>query len=633
MAGRKKSRSKAEAASAEETRSKKGGLSRAVVWILLALVVFGLGGYGAVNFGGRIESIGKVGNTPIPIDRYARALSEEMRALQAQTGQSFTLSQLQAFGLDRQILARVVGEVALEDEAARAGISVGDAELGRQLREIAAFRGIDGNFDKQAYKFALDRLGMSAREFEEQLRAEIARSILQAAVISATPTPPVLLETLLAWLGETRDASWALIGPEDVEGEIGQPTEEDLKAYYEEHADRYTLPETKLITYAWLTPDMLMDRIEVDEAALRALYEQRRDQYVQPERRLVERLVFPDAEAAREARARLDAGEVTFEDLVAERGLKLEDIDLGDVTRADLGPAADEVFALTEPGIVGPVETPLGPALFRVNAILPAQTVSFEEAREELRREYAAEQAARLVSEQIEPISDLLAGGATLEELAQETDMELGKIEWTPDSEDGIAAHAAFREAAAAVKEGDFPEVRELDNGGIFALRLDELRPPQLQPLDEVRDQVIADWQRDLLALRMAEKAAALADAIEKGADMSALGLEVEQQTGLRRDGFVEGVPADFVRTLFSMKPGEARALRGEDAAVVLRLDAVHPADPKDPDLAAMRKDADGRYRQAIAQDILAAFTEAVQEEAGLSLDRAAINAVHARFP
>lgn len=634
MAGKRTSGGKAGTRAEDAApRRKAGGLSKAVVWIILLLVVIGLGGYGAVNFSGRIDSIGKVGETPVPVERYARALSDEMRALQAQTGQNFTLSQLRAFGLDRQVLARVVGEVALEDEAARAGISLGDEELGRQLIEIAAFRGIDGTFDRQAYEFALDRIGMTKRQFEEQLRAEIARTLVQAGVVSATPAPPVLIDTLVAWLGERRDVSWARVGPEAIEGEIGQPNEDDLKAYYDEHADRYTLPETKVITYVWLTPDMLLDRIEVDDAALRALYEQNRDRFDQPERRLVERLVFPDRASAEAARARLDAGKASFEDLVAERGLALSDIDLGDVTREDLGTAADAVFALDAPGVVGPVDTPLGPALFRVNAILPAQSVPFEEAREELKAEYAAESAARLVAEQREPIADLIAGGATLEDLAKETDMELGHIDWTPASEEGIAAYPAFRAAAQAVKEGDFPEVKDLDNGGLFALRLDALRPPTLQPLETVREQVVADWQRDLRALRMAEKAAALAEALKQGADPEALGLSLKRETELKRDAFLEGLPDDFVATAFRMKPGELRTVSGADAAYVLRLDAVHPADPSDPDLAAARAGIERRVRQALAGDILAAFTGAVQNEAGISLDSAAINAVHAQFP
>ena len=34
----------------------------------------------------------------------------------------------------------------------------------------------------------------------------------------------------------------------------------------------------------------------------------------------------------------------------------------------------------------------------------------------------------------------------------------------------------------------------ELDDGGIVTLTVDEVTPPALRPLDEVRDEVIASW-------------------------------------------------------------------------------------------------------------------------------------------
>ena len=61
---------------------------------------------------------------------------------------------------------------------------------------------------------------------------------------------------------------------------------------------------------------------------------------------------------------RIRAGEATFEDVVADRGLTLDDTDMGDVTRDALGDAAEAVFALEEPGVTGPVETDLGPCDF-----------------------------------------------------------------------------------------------------------------------------------------------------------------------------------------------------------------------------------------------------------------------------
>jgi hypothetical protein len=66
----------------------------------------------------------------------------------------------------------------------------------------------------------------------------------------------------------------------------------------------------------------------------------------------------------------------------------------------------------------------------------------------------------------------------------------------------------------------DFPEVLTLDDGGIFALRLDAVRAPALQPLDDVRDEVIARWQMQALTDRVAERAQAVADEIAAGREM-----------------------------------------------------------------------------------------------------------------
>ena len=80
-------------------------------------------------------------------------------------------------------------------------------------------------------------------------------------------------------------------------------------------------------------PEELAKDQPVDDAALQKLYDERIDEFVVPEKRLVERLVFPDANTAQTAKDRLDAGE-SFETLVRERGLELDDIDLGDVDKA-----------------------------------------------------------------------------------------------------------------------------------------------------------------------------------------------------------------------------------------------------------------------------------------------------------
>src|SRR5690606_18318589 len=103
-----------------------------------------------------------------------------------------------------------------------------------------------------------------------------------------------------------------------------------------------------------------------------------------------------------------------------------------------------------------------------------------------------ADQARRQIERMEGDIEDLLASGAGLEELADETPMELGTITLDAGSAEGPAAYDAFREAAMAAVEGDFPEMHRLGDGGVFALRLDEVRPAALRPLAEVRDEVAA---------------------------------------------------------------------------------------------------------------------------------------------
>ena len=117
----------------------------------------------------------------------------------------------------------------------------------------------------------------------------------------------------------------------------------------------------------------------------------------------------------------------------------------------------------------GRCETPLGPALYRVNAILDPTEVPFEEARDDLSVEFAQDAARRSIDAARDEIDDMLAGGATLEELADDTDMELGVIRWDGEQTTtgvGIAAYEEFRTTAATLEEGDFPTLEGLSDGG-----------------------------------------------------------------------------------------------------------------------------------------------------------------------
>jgi len=610
--------------------SQKKGKS-VVVWVLMGLLILGLGGFGVTNFGGTVRSIASVGDVEVDVNDYARALDREMRNLSQQFGQAVGLEQLQAFGRDAAIRSALITAAALDNETGRIGISVGDEEVGRQIVGAGQFQGINGEFDREGYREALRRQGLSEAEFEAKLRAETARTILEGAVVGGVAAPAAHVDALVSWALEERGFTHAELIAADLAEPVPEPTEAQLTDFYEAEIDRYTRPELRRISYAWLSPEAFAAEVELDEDALRAAYEERIAQYVQPERRIVERLVFADQDAAEAARARIDAGAATFAEIVAERGLDLADIDLGDVTEDDLGAAGAAVFALDGPGIAGPADTPLGPALFRVNAVLDAQEVTFEEARDELAETLTIDRARRLILDQSGAIEDLLAGGATLEDLEAEAGMEFGTIAMAPETRQGIAAYTAFRQAAMQAEEGDYPELFELEDGGVAALRLDAIDPPAPRPFDEVRDRVASDWKASETQARLVTLAEEMQAALDNGETLEGLGLVTTRHAPMTRDAFLPDLPQAALDAVFATAPGD-HAVVTQDGVHILRTDEIVAVAPDAPEARAMRRELSAQLERAISDDLYAAFAAAMQAQAGISLNNAAIQAVHAQL-
>lgn len=619
---------------APSSSMRRGSAGKIFVWIILVLLILGLAGFGANGIGGSISSVGSVGKTDITVADYQRALQQELSFETRRRGQPVTMQQARLEGIDRRVLDRLAGGAALSEEARVVGLSVGDDEVATQLRGVPAFQGADGQFNRENYEFALRQNGIGASEFEEQLRVTAARDLLQQAVTGGLTVPETYAQTLYGFLQESRSFRWAPVEPGLLDGEAPEPTEAELASFHEEQAAQFRTPETRKLTYAWLTPDMLLETIEVDEGELQRLYEARASQYVRPARRLIERLGFADMDAAIAAKAQIDAGETSFDALIEARGLTLQDVDQGEVSRNDLdADIADAVFALTEPGISEPVTTSLGPVLYRVNAILQATEVTFDEARGDLVAEFTADRARRIIEDEIIVVDDLLVGGATLEELADESPMEVGTLELPGTSGDGIALYQEFREEAARLNVGDFPEVRELSDGGIFAVRLDEVVAPALPPLADIRDAVAEAWSNAQQTQRLADLGAELVTKIEGGTRMASLDLAARAERDMSRTDFIEDAPLGMLAAVFDLDaPGITFVQDPNGLSAVVELLDISAPDMSTDQAQAVTGQLNSVASESLAADVFELFGRAVQSRHGLSLDQNAVNAVLSQF-
>ena len=611
---------------------KKSATSKLAVWVIVGLLMFGMIGFGAASFNGTQRSLGSVGDKTVSITSYSNALQSETNRFQEQLGRALTQQEIQTIGLDQQALNRVINTRALDQLVTNLGLSASDERVRAQVVEIPAFQGLDGQFDRVAYAEVLKRNNLKEADFETSLREDTARRLVQQAVLAGIKMPSAYSQAITSYISETRDFSWARVTREDLVTGTPVATEADLVAYHTENPDQFTTPAAKTITYIWLTSDMIAETINISDEALQAAYDARSDEFIQLPSRLVERVIFSSQEEAQDAMEAIAEGATSFEQVVQDRGLTLQDVDLGDVTEAALGDAGAMVFGLTEPGVTGLADTDLGPALFRVNAILDGNVQTFKMVQDQLRTEAALDAAIGEIAAISEEVDDLLAGGATLEDVAAETPMELGTIDWHLATKDKISSYEEFQTAAAGVTVEDFPALATLSDNGLFAIRFEADVPAVLQPLEDLRDGVSDAWvaqamQQQLLAL--AEK---IAPQVSLNAPLASFGLIENIEDDMMRSDSVDGTPPTLLFNAFETALGSATVLEDSDGVIVLIPRVEHAADLNNSQVKSLQNILGDRINAALAKDIFEAFGNGAREAVDVNINQTTLRSVNSNL-
>ena len=603
----------------------KTSVSKIFVWILLGFLFVGLIGFGTGNLSGNIKTIGKIGETEITVNQYVRALQTELRNTSQQFGQQLTLQQLQAFGIQQQVLARLVTDKLLENEASKLSLSVDDKTVRDNIVSLNVFKGPDGNFNQDAYNFALENAGYTSTEFEEEIRAETARNILSQSILSGNMTNKLQAELLASFLLEERSFNIQILKPENISFTVKDPSDEQLESFLEINVDDYTVPESKAITYAVLQPEMLIDIVESDDSILEKIYDEKKQEYNKPEQRTVERLSFLNMDEANSVMAEVTKSLTDFDKLLSDRNLSDEDVLYGTFTEEQLLEGKKQVFAGNVGEVVGPVETDLGPVIFRIREIIPAKTTSFEEAKPELDKEYKLSEAIKLIDERIEDSQNLLAAGGTLEELNKEIGFSVENILFNSEANIPILENKIFFDTAQTAKVNDFPEIKELPNGGLFALRVDQTVDARQKDIDEVRTELTNAWQKQELQNKLDEIAE---DMLIKHQYKG----KILNFNKITRDKVLPELPENIVEEAFNLSTGEGTVISGDEESFILRLKNVSNADLSSDTAKLLVSQLKNQISNSLSADLFESFANMARVNSKLDLNEQAVNAVHSSF-
>jgi len=613
-------------------RARKPRLSNVFVWIILGLLIVGLMGFGIGNFSGTTNRLGSVGSAEIMINRYIQAYQNVSQNL-TRTYPWLTGTEELANLATRQALGTVTHTAALANEANRVGLSVGDESVLEVIRTFPPFLDPQGDFSEDFYRFYLTQNGLTSAEFDALFRQQETLQLLDAVLSQGFAPRESWLNSVVAYELETRDVSWAEITDTLVDADRLTASPSELRAYYDENPDEFTIPSRRNVTYAWITPAMISEPDGVAEVDVQSLYDGRIDEYRVPEKRVVARMAFPTLEEARAASDRIAGDTVTFDSVAEERGIVLADIQLGPVEREALvGPAAEAVFGVDGIGVVGPVDSQVGPALFNVTGILNPVERALEDVREVLVAEIALERAVSAIADQLEEFNDLLAEGVSLEELVETTPMQLASLSYDDGSDAEILASTAFRNAAASITESDYPEIIPLEAGGAFAIRLDGISDERLQDYEEALPGVESAWRAAAIRDRMLEVAARIAESLSGPTAFADAGLEsVETGEGITRGRPLPEAPEELVIRSFARGEGEAGVAADDDQVVVFRVEAIHPAETAET-TSNYRTLLGSEFSRLVGNDVMTHYSRHIVDNSDIDIDQVVLNSVIAQL-
>ena len=607
----------------------------AFVLLLPISATFVVWGVADVFRGGADTSIASVGGTKIDYQQFSRDLQNARRGATQRGGQ---LSAARAKEIGEKLLDQTIDDTALDNAAQSFDLTTSNDEVTSTIRSIPGFQGPDGNFSDIAFNQALQRINYTPQGFVTEIKRELTREQLVRAGGSAVQLPMGYVRALVSYLSERRTVQYMILPP-DAAGQIPPPSDQVLAAYVKAHANAFSTPEYRQLTYAELGPDDLQGQVQVTEAQIKQTYDLRKDTYIVPDRRDVQRINFKDEASAKAARAKIDAG-TTFEDVATQQHMSLSDLNLGSVAQADLGPVQGPVaFALPLDIVSQPIKYTFGWSLLRVTKITPGKTTTLDEARPALQAELFKQIAASQIEDKINDYNDAHNAGADMPEAAKKVGMRVVHVATTDAhgmAQDGskadVPATPDFLDQVFKSDVGTEGDPFRSTDDHYYIVKVEGVIPQKLKPLDTVRAQALAAWTEDQRVQKLAAKADEIAKEANAGANLAQIAAQyhaiLASSPALIREKPTSVMSADFVTKVFSVPGGRTVAGTAADGKsfIVARVTGVFhpPMVAGDPQLIAFAQTL-GRQ---ISGDIQTAMGQSARAAQGATINQAQVDRV-----
>ena len=614
--------------------------SKVFAWLIVFILVIGLAGFGIQDVlrSSGTNEVATFGDQKISSDDYVRMIQQETRSLSQRFGTQLTFAQAQNLGVAQVALQKLISSIILDQTVQDFGFSQSDKILNETIQNNPAFGDIAGRFDPQKYKDVLLNVNLTPSEYEEILRKELARNVLLNLTSTKLTMDNNSQQFIIKYLLEERVSDIIVLSKDDLDYNNLSISISELKDFYESNNELFKQPETKNISYVYLSPKLIAENQEVSDKEIENTFNAQKDILNIPEKRDVDQIFFTDAQSANEVLSAEITKLRSFEKALQTRGLTKDDVALGEITQNELPMNAQAaVFSLLEPFVIGPFKTELGFAIYRVNRVIPAVTKTLADVYDTIKNEIALEKGSRELNELVDLINNEIAAGSSLEDVANTTKMRFGTLPVFAGAElPDFANTPSFR---AMVQSGKSyaSDVQFNDDGGILSLRIDETLEPFLKDFSVVEELV----KEQVLEQKIISTLETIAIEIVKKHEQSNqsllelienLSYESLKNKKLSRFMKVDNLSQNLVAKIFSLSLNEAKVILGPEKAYIVQLKDIIPADLESEESVLLKQQISSQFVASLEQDMVNALIDGLKSNHSLYISQKAVDTAIERF-